>query len=51
VERIVAAGGKQRTAIYDVHGGAYICYCEDPWGNVVEVVSVRYRTLSTATTK
>jgi predicted enzyme related to lactoylglutathione lyase len=51
VERIVAGGGKQRTAIYDVHGDSYICYCEDPWGNVVEVVSVSYRTLSSATTK
>jgi catechol 2,3-dioxygenase-like lactoylglutathione lyase family enzyme len=49
VERIVAAGGKQRTAVYDVHAGAFICYCEDPWGNVIEVVSTSYRTLSAAT--
>lgn len=49
VDKIVAAGGAQRTAVYDVHDGAFICYCEDPWGNVIEVVSTSYRTLSAAT--
>ena len=49
VDRIVAAGGRQRTDVHDVHNGALICYCQDPWGNVVEVVSTSYRTLSAAT--
>ena len=48
--KLVEGGGRQRTADYDVHGGAFIVYCEDPWGNTVELVSVSYRTLSHATT-
>ena len=48
--KLLEAGGRQRTAIYDVHGGALIVYCEDPWGNTIELVSVSYRTLSHATT-
>jgi catechol 2,3-dioxygenase-like lactoylglutathione lyase family enzyme len=51
LRRLLDEGGKQRTAVYDVHGGANICYCEDPWGNVVEIVSKSYRDLSEATTK
>jgi hypothetical protein len=51
LRRLLDAGGRQRTAVYDVHGGALICYCEDPWGNVVEIVSTTYRDLATATTK
>lgn len=43
------SGGRQRTQVYDVHGGALIVYCEDPWGNVVELVSTSYRQLSSAT--
>jgi catechol 2,3-dioxygenase-like lactoylglutathione lyase family enzyme len=42
-------GGRQRTAVYDVHGGELIVYCEDPWGNIVELVSTSYRDLSSAT--
>jgi hypothetical protein len=33
-----------------VHGETFVCYCEDPWGNVLEVVSRRYAELSAATT-
>ncbi|PKW18575.1 VOC family protein [Saccharopolyspora spinosa] len=51
IERIVSSGGKQRTAVHDVHSGSLVCYCEDPWGNIVEIVSTSYRALSTATTK
>lgn len=49
LSRIVETGGVQRTAVYDVHGGSLVCYCEDPWGNVVEIVSTGYRDLSAAT--
>lgn len=49
LQRLLDQGGRQRTGIYDVHGGARICYCEDPWRNVVELVSTSYRTLSAAT--
>jgi catechol 2,3-dioxygenase-like lactoylglutathione lyase family enzyme len=50
LQRILDNGGAQRTSVYDVHGGALICYCEDPWGNIVEIVSTSYRALSIATT-
>ena len=49
LRRVVDNGGKQRSAVYDVHGGAFVCYCEDPWGNIVEIVSKSYRELSAAT--
>jgi catechol 2,3-dioxygenase-like lactoylglutathione lyase family enzyme len=49
LDRILAKGGRQRSGVYDVHGGAFICYCEDPWGNIVEIVSKSYRELSAAT--
>jgi predicted enzyme related to lactoylglutathione lyase len=45
------SGGRARTEVYDVHGGIFICYCEDPWGNVIELVSRPYAELSAATTK
>jgi catechol 2,3-dioxygenase-like lactoylglutathione lyase family enzyme len=49
LQRLKDHGGRQRSGVFDVHGGAFICYCEDPWGNVVEIVSKSYRELSTAT--
>ncbi len=49
LERLEQLGGRRRTASYDVHGGTRICYCEDPWGNVIEIVSTTYRRLSAAT--
>src|SRR5713101_4224334 len=42
LERILSTGGKQRSEVHDVHAGARVCYCEDPWGNVVEIVSNTY---------
>jgi predicted enzyme related to lactoylglutathione lyase len=48
---ITENGGRARTSVYDVHGGSYVCYCEDPWGNVIEIVSKSYGELSEATTK
>jgi predicted enzyme related to lactoylglutathione lyase len=48
--RIRDHGGRTRTEVYDVHGETFVCYCEDPWGNVLEVVSRRYAELSAATT-
>lgn len=43
-ERIVAAGGKQRSDIVtiDPDRGFQIVYCEDPWGNVFELCSHPY---------
>jgi catechol 2,3-dioxygenase-like lactoylglutathione lyase family enzyme len=42
VERIVGAGGRRRTArIWELFAGEpyRMCYCEDPFGNVVELYS------------
>lgn len=49
LKRLTLLDGKQRSAVFDVQVGARICYCEDPWGNVVELVSAAYRDLSAAT--
>ncbi|MGB8435243.1 MAG: VOC family protein [Burkholderiales bacterium] len=42
--RILQAGGRQRVPIFDfVPGLPYqLVYCEDPWGNVIEVFSHDY---------
>ena len=42
--RIVADGGRQRAPVYAfVPGRPYeLVYCEDPWGNVIEVLSHDY---------
>jgi catechol 2,3-dioxygenase-like lactoylglutathione lyase family enzyme len=39
VARIEAAGGKRRTAIYEIVPGEPFrwCYCEDPFGVIIEV--------------
>jgi catechol 2,3-dioxygenase-like lactoylglutathione lyase family enzyme len=42
--RIVAAGGRQRVPVFAfIPGRPYkLVYCEDPWGNVIEVFSHSY---------
>ncbi|MHA1157707.1 MAG: VOC family protein [Alphaproteobacteria bacterium] len=44
VAEIVAAGGLQRSKIWTLLPGESIkvCYCEDPFGNVIEIISQRY---------
>ena len=44
VETIKSAGGKQRSPILELFKGENhsICYCEDPFGNVIEIMSTRY---------
>ena len=41
VQRIVAAGGRRRTTTWQVWPDQpyTACYCEDPFGNIVEVIS------------
>jgi len=41
-ERIAAHGGRLRTAIYEPRPGFTMCYCEDPWGNALEINSRSY---------
>ena len=44
VAQIEAEGGKRRSQIWELFPGQPIkvCYCEDPFGNVVEIMSHRY---------
>jgi catechol-2,3-dioxygenase len=40
-KRIVDAGGKQRSDVWEFAPGVnfFVCYCEDPYGNIVEIYS------------
>ena len=44
VAEIVAAGGRRRSRVWELFPGEGIkvCYCEDPYGNVLEIISHRY---------
>ena len=44
VEEVVAAGGSKRSEVWELFPGEGIkvCYCEDPYGNVLELISHRY---------
>ena len=41
-ERIALSGGRRRTRIYEPQPGFTMCYCEDPWGNALEINSRSY---------
>lgn len=43
-DRIVAEGGKKRTEVWEFVPGTdrKLCYCEDPFGNVIEIFSHSY---------
>lgn len=45
-ERIAANGGHRRSAVHDIGHGSRICYCADPWGNVIELVDRPYSELA-----
>ena len=42
--RIAEAGGKQRSKVWPLnpYKPYKVCYCEDPWGNIVEINSHSY---------
>ncbi len=42
--KIVSNGGKQRTKNWDIFPGGdrKLVYCEDPWGNIIEIYSHSY---------
>ena len=42
IDRLVAFGGRQRSKIHTVWPETQICYCEDPWGVVIELSSRDY---------
>lgn len=42
IEKLIAAGGRARSEIHTVWHGTRICYCQDPWGVVIELSSQSY---------
>ncbi len=40
--RIASTGGKRRTKVHELAHGRRICFCEDPFGNVIEIYSHSY---------
>lgn len=40
--RISSSGGRRRTKVLEVFPGRSICFCEDPFGNVIEIYSHSY---------
>lgn len=42
--RIAKAGGKQRTGVREIAPGSgkKVCFCEDPFGNIIEIYSHSY---------
>lgn len=43
-KQITENGGKQRTEVWEIfpNSGYQLVYCEDPWGNVIEIYSHSY---------
>ena len=41
-ERVAVSGGQRRTGIYSPHPRFTMCYCEDPWGNALEINGCGY---------
>jgi len=50
LQRLLARGGRQRCSPSEIFAGVLVCYCEDPWGNVLEVTNIEYDVLAEATT-
>jgi catechol 2,3-dioxygenase-like lactoylglutathione lyase family enzyme len=40
--RLERYGGKQRSQLHEVAPGCIVCYCEDPFGNILELVNRSY---------
>jgi predicted enzyme related to lactoylglutathione lyase len=45
IERITQLGGRARSGIHKLPSGTRICYCADPWGTAIELVTTSYRDL------
>ncbi|MDJ0724580.1 MAG: VOC family protein [Prochloraceae cyanobacterium] len=43
-EKISETGGKQRSQVWEIFPGSgyQLVYCEDPWGNIIEIYSHSY---------
>ena len=48
IDRLISFGGRKRSQIHTVWPGTRICYCEDPWGVVLELSSRDYHHIAGA---
>jgi len=46
IAKLVSFGGRQRSEIHTVWPGTRICYCQDPWGVVIELSSGTYHNIT-----
>ena len=47
-ERIASSGGRQRSKVWRIDSRTEdyrLCYCEDPFGNIIEIYTHNYETL------
>ncbi len=47
IARITALGGRARSGIHALPSGTRVCYCADPWGTAIELVTTSYAALVT----
>jgi predicted enzyme related to lactoylglutathione lyase len=45
VSRITGLGGRARSGIHELPSGTRVCYCADPWGTAIELVTTSYTAL------
>jgi len=45
IARITELGGRARSGIHELPSGTRICYCADPWGTAIELVTTSYSAL------
>jgi catechol 2,3-dioxygenase-like lactoylglutathione lyase family enzyme len=42
VDRIITGGGRTRSEVHELPSRVRICYCSDPWGTTIELVTDSY---------
>ena len=45
IAKITELGGRARSGIHETPSGTRICYCADPWGTAIELVTSSYAAL------
>ena len=45
LDRLTESGGTRCSGVHTVRQGVKICYCQDPWGVVIEVASAPYASI------
>ena len=47
-KKISKTGGKQRSKVWEVVLGYKVAYCEDPFGNIIEIINNGFEKTMTA---